>query len=198
MTTRRRVLIAFAAVPAALTAPRAHAAPTDAATQLVDRLLKDVIGIVNGGGAQKDKQATIDHIVDERVDVAGVAQFCLGRFWRTATPAQQQEYVTLFHRVLSKSISSHIMDVHDVSYVLGRTDTRDEGIAVGSTVTRPGIAPAKLDWIVDPASMKVIDLIAEGTSLRLTQRSDYSSFLSQNHNSIAALIDAMRRQSAAG
>jgi phospholipid transport system substrate-binding protein len=45
--------------------------------------------------------------------------------------------------------------------------------------------------------MKIIDVIAEGTSLRLTQRSDYSSFLARNSNNVQALIDAMRQQATA-
>jgi phospholipid transport system substrate-binding protein len=41
---------------------------------------------------------------------------------------------------------------------------------------------------------KIIDVIAEGTSLRLTQRQDYASYLTRNNNSVDALIDAMRQQ----
>ena len=40
-------------------------------------------------------------------------------------------------------------------------------------------------------------MVAEGTSLRLTQRSDYSSYLNHNGNNIDSLIGAMRRQIAA-
>ena len=41
---------------------------------------------------------------------------------------------------------------------------------------------------------KVIDVIAEGTSLRLTQRSDYAAYLTRNNNDVDALINAMRQQ----
>ncbi len=37
-------------------------------------------------------------------------------------------------------------------------------------------------------------MVAEGTSLRLTQRSDYASYLSRNNNNIDALITAMQQQ----
>ena len=42
--------------------------------------------------------------------------------------------------------------------------------------------------------LKIIDVIAEGTSLRLTQRSDYSSYLAHNNNSVQALINALKQQ----
>jgi phospholipid transport system substrate-binding protein len=43
-------------------------------------------------------------------------------------------------------------------------------------------------------SPKIVDVVAEGTSLRLTQRSDYASYLSQHGNNVDALIAAMKAQ----
>jgi phospholipid transport system substrate-binding protein len=43
----------------------------------------------------------------------------------------------------------------------------------------------------------VVDVIAEGTSLRLTQRSEYSAVISRNGGQISALLAAMRQQIAA-
>jgi phospholipid transport system substrate-binding protein len=39
-------------------------------------------------------------------------------------------------------------------------------------------------------------VIAEGTSLRLTQRQDYASYLTRNNNNVDALINAMQQQTA--
>jgi len=40
---------------------------------------------------------------------------------------------------------------------------------------------------------KIEDLLVEGTSLRITQRSDYSSFLLHNNSNVQALIDKLRQ-----
>jgi phospholipid transport system substrate-binding protein len=63
-------------------------------------------------------------------------------------------------------------------------------------VERPSNPPTNVDWIVSNPSSdpKVIDVVAEGTSLRLTQRQDYASYLTHNNNNIDALINAMRQQ----
>ena len=45
---------------------------------------------------------------------------------------------------------------------------------------------------------KIIDVIAEGMSMRLTQRSDYASFLTRNNGNVGALILALQRQAASG
>ena len=56
-----------------------------------------------------------------------------------------------------------------------------------------------MQWIVSTASgrPKIIDVQAEGVSLRLTQRNDYSAFMTRNGNNVDALLDAMRRQTGA-
>ena len=60
-------------------------------------------------------------------------------------------------------------------------------------MTRPNNAPNKVDWVVTSSggAPKIIDVVAEGTSLRLTQRSDYAAFLSRNNNNVGALIEAL-------
>ena len=63
-------------------------------------------------------------------------------------------------------------------------------------VERPNNPPTNVDWVIsDPDSNpKISDVIAAGTSLRLTQRSDYASYLA--HNSVDALINALQQQAA--
>ena len=58
------------------------------------------------------------------------------------------------------------------------------------------MAPTAVDWIIanPTSSPKIIDVVAEGTSLRLTQRQDYASYLSHNNGSVDALIAAMKSQ----
>jgi phospholipid transport system substrate-binding protein len=79
---------------------------------------------------------------------------------------------------------------------MGRTMPAEGMVAVDTTVTRPNQAPADVRWVVDEVAgqPKIVDVLAEGTSLRLTQRSDYASYLSRNGNDVQALIDAIRRQ----
>ncbi|HEY6431680.1 MAG TPA: ABC transporter substrate-binding protein, partial [Acetobacteraceae bacterium] len=113
-----------------------------------------------------------------------------------ATPQQQQQYLDLFHRVLVGSIDAKIGEYQGVTFTIGRTVTRAEGQVVSTIINRPGQAPADVDWVVQTVngSPKIVDVIADGTSLRLTQRSDYSSFIVHNNESIQALLDAMKKQ----
>jgi phospholipid transport system substrate-binding protein len=168
----------------------------DQATAFIEQTGKDIAAVVNGSGSTADKQKKLQTIIDRTVDVNEVARFCLGRFWRTASNEQQKEYLDLFHRVLMINITGKLGEYQGVTISIGRAQSREGAISVASTVNRPGNPPSKVDWLVstESGSLKIVDLIAEGTSLRLTQRSDYSAYLARNNNNVQALIDALKQQ----
>jgi phospholipid transport system substrate-binding protein len=200
MLTRRTLLTATFASTALLAfagLPRmGHAQAANAAAAFVDQTGKDLLVVVNGAGSAADKQARLRQIIDRAVDVEEVGRFCLGRFWRVATPEQQKQYLELFHQVLLKNISGKLGDYQGVTFAVGRALAKDGGVSVATVVTRPNSAPANVDWVVSTASgsPRIVDVVAEGTSLRLTQRSDYASYLSQHNSSVPALLEAMRQQ----
>ena len=159
--------------------------------QFADRL----IAVVNGPGSASEKQQALAPLIEEYVDVAAIARFCLGRFWSTATPAQQAEYTRLFHQVLINNISGHLGEYKGVSYTMTETHAQGADALVGTIIDRPNAPPANVQWVVQTAGApKVLDVVAEGTSLRLTQRQDYSSYLVRHGNNIDALIAALKRQ----
>ena len=135
-------------------------------------------------------------IINAAVDVDGVGRFCLGRYWRQATPEQQKQYLTLFHEVLITNITSKLGEYQGVTFAMGHAKAQDEEVVVSTTVVRPNNPPTAVDWIIGTPTSdpRIIDVVAEGTSLRLTQRSDYASYLTHNNNNIDALITAMRNQ----
>lgn len=194
MLLRRTML---AAVPATLLAgPLALAQSSQQAAAFIQTLGNELTGIVNGPGSREQKSAALTRIIDTDVDVPGVARFVLGRFWHLATAQQQQEYEKLFRRVLILSITDKIGEYEGVHFTVGRTTPRSEGQVVSTTIAGPKKAPANVDWVVNEVDgrPKIVDVIAEGTSLRLTQRADYTSFLTQHNNSVQALLEALRRQ----
>jgi phospholipid transport system substrate-binding protein len=166
------------------------------ASAFVKNIGDRLVAVVNGPEGDGEKRAKLTSIIDGSVDVDGVARFCLGRFWRSASPEQQQRYTELFHQVLVNNITSKLGEYRGVRFSMGRAQQRDDNSVVSTVVQRPNNPPTNVDWIIsNPGSdPKIIDVVAEGTSLRLTQRQDYASYLSRNNNSIDALINAMRQQ----
>ena len=118
------------------------------------------------------------------------------RFARIATPQQVTDYTRLFHDVLLNNITGKIGEFEGVTFRMTTTIQRGEDDLVGTSIKRPNQEPNNVQWVVESISgrLKIIDVIAEGPSLRVTQRSDYASYLSRNNNDVGARINAMRKQ----
>jgi len=202
MLTRRSLLAASAAIVAlavvGLQPVRAAASASQAST-FVNNFALQLTQIVNGDAPAAQKKAALGPVIDENVDVAKIARFCLGRFWASATPAQQEEYTQIFHQVLLNAISGHMGDYKGVTYTLTSDHPQGAEELVGTIINRPNSPAANVQWVVDSStgSPKIVDVVAEGTSLRLTQRSDYASYLERHGNDIGALLAALHRQVAA-
>ena len=166
------------------------------AAAFVKNIGDKLVAVINGPGSTQDKRRMLTQIIDSAVDVDGVAQFCLGRFWRQASPQQQQRFVMLFHQVLVSNIMAKLGEYQGVKFTVGRSRRQDEDEIVSSVVERPNNPPTDVDWAVSgpDSNPKIMDVIAAGTSFRLTQRSDYASFLA--HKSVDALINALQQQAA--
>ncbi len=194
----RRQLLAFAAAAgllATLGAPRAWAQGS-ADSSFVNSFAGQLTAIVNGPQTAAQKRAALGPVIDRNVDVAKIARFCLGRFWASATPAQQTQYTTIFHQVLLNNIRGHLGEYRGVSYTMGGETPQGANTLVATVINRPNAPSANVQWVVDTSSgtPKVVDVVAEGTSLRLTQRSDYASYLSRHGNDISALLSALQQQ----
>ncbi len=190
----RRFLLA--AIPALLALP-AHADASDAARDLVVKLGRQLTEVANSAVSADERRVAFEKLLDGAADVEAIARFCLGRFWRTATPDQQRDYTKLFRTVLLRNITGKAGEYKGVVMDVGKAQPRADDIAVASIVNRPGNAPNKVDWIITATGApRMIDVVAEGTSLRLTQRSDYAAFLASHGNNIQALIDALKAQAA--
>lgn len=177
---------------------RAEAQAAEKGSAFVQQTGDRLVAIVNGAMAAAQKRQAITQILEGAVDVDGIARFCLGRFWRMASPDQQARFMAAFHEVLVTNISAKLGEYKGVKLSVQHARQQDDEAVVTTIVERPNNPPTTVDWIVEKpaAAPKIIDMVAEGTSLRLTQRQDYASFLTRNNNNIDALINAMKQQTA--
>lgn len=202
MSNRRAFLVlAGAFLPFVLTNPAAaqtagDRVSGDRAVAFIKLTGDRILAGMRVAGTVDERRRALGPIIDNAIDVDGIAKFCLGRFWRTATPDQQKRYTALFHQVLIGNITSRLGEYQEVKLTIGRSQQRDENDIVSSVIERPNNPPTTVEWVVANATSapKVIDVIAENTSLRQTQRNDYAAYLTRNNSDVDALITAMRAQ----
>jgi len=200
MTTIERRLVLATALGLPLALPfRQAAAAIDAAraSTFIQSTGNELVGAINSNAPVARRRESVAGILRRAVDIEGVGRFILGRFWRTATPAEQQEYTKLFEETLIHNLASRFGEYQGVKFTLGRSQANtEEDVMVSTSVERPNTAAFTLDWRVAEVGggPRIIDMIAEGTSLRLTQRSEYASVIQRNGGQVSALLAAMRQQ----
>ena len=199
MTTRRTLLLSAAVLAAGGGATVARA-DTAADTAFVQQLGLQLEQVVNGPGTDAQKSAALEPLIGRSVDSDAIARFCLGVAARSATPQQLAEFQQVFHQVLLNNITGRLGKFRGVTFTMTQTQVRGDESYVGTVIKRPNEDPNNVQWVVSHATgaPKIVDVVAEGTSLRQTQRSDYRSYLQQHGNDVNALLAALRKQVAAG
>lgn len=201
MLMRRRTAMTAlaAALPMAgflVQVPAAHADEVSSARALIATTGSKLLDVINSSAGDAAKQAKLRDLVHASVDVDGVARFVLGRYWRVATPAQQQDYMGTFRQLLVYAVTAQASTFQGASFKVGQAAMRDVGVVVDTMVTVPGKPPTTVQWVVKEigGQPKIVDIIAEGTSLRITERNDYAGVISQHGGQIQPLLDAMHHQ----
>ena len=205
MRSRRLINIALIeAVGALLTAPwlvrGAWAQPAEQAVSFVRSTADQLVTVANTTDVQQEKHRRLQRVIDATVDIDDIARFCLGRFWRLATPEQQKQYLGLFGDLLVTKIASHLGEYQGVRINMGLARAAEDTEIVITTIERPNDPTYQVDWVVSTSTggPKIVDLLAGGTSLRLTQSSDFAAYLARHQYSIHELIEGMRQLIAQG
>lgn len=200
MFFRRVIITAVASV--SLLAGMAGAAyaqtpnPTAARALIAENGAK-LVSIINSNETESQKSTALRQLIDQFVDVNQIATYVLGRYNDVATPAQNEQFHQLFHQLLSYNITYQIRAYKGVSFTVDGTAPMGNDVVVNTTIAAPGKAPTTVGWVVEDTAggqMKIVDVIAAGTSLRITTRNDYAGVIADNGGQVSALLKAMQRQ----
>ncbi|MCC7305040.1 MAG: ABC transporter substrate-binding protein [Alphaproteobacteria bacterium] len=129
-------------------------------------------------------------------DMKTIGRFALGTYWRTATPAQQAEYQRLFENMVVEVYSQRFADYKGQALEVqsGRTEGKSDILVNSTIVPKDGGEKIKVDWRVrkKEGQYKVIDVIVEGVSMALTQRSDFASVIQRGGGDLDVLLTHLR------
>ena len=130
-------------------------------------------------------------------DVPGIARFVLGRYWRLATPQQQQEFVKLFTNYIALAYSNRLAEYSgETLRVTGSRPAPDGPIGVERDHADERSTAGPVDWLLTPqnGAYKINDVIVEGVSMAVTQRSEFASVIQRNGGQVQGLITALRQK----
>jgi phospholipid transport system substrate-binding protein len=197
--TRRLVAIGVLLVGFLCAAEPRPAAAQDAQT-FVATLGQQAIQVLGPSVPEATRLARFRQLFRNDFDLAGLSQFVLGRYWRIATPQEQQEFLGLFHEYLVRAYSTRLGQYSGEQFrVVGVRPYGAEAI-VSSQILRAGGAPVQVDWYLTNAGGRflITDVYVSGVSMKVTQRDEFAAVIQRNGGRVAGLIAEMRHKLAAG
>lgn len=151
--------------------------------------------------SQSSKQSkSLDALVDQLgkmvypiIDERGLAQQVTGKYWKTATPQQQDEFTKLFVRLVIRSFIAYVAIGQDIQIKFRPVSNPGDTVLVNSQVSFASGDKWKVDYLLkkDGEGWLVSDIIVDGLSLVTSYREQFKSILKQS--GFSGLIKSVKR-----
>jgi phospholipid transport system substrate-binding protein len=160
-----------------------------------DRALERLGGDISAA----ERQARFDDLLDEGFDVPAISQFILARYWRTADEEAREAFVDVFKDYLGQRFlplfdgggSDFDLRFGEGNTLQGRDDLFDVPVTFAPS---GGSEPINTTWRVrqQDGDYKILDVRAEGVSLAVTLRDEYSTVI-RRAGGVDGLVEELRR-----
>ena len=197
MIRRRAAIVLLALGLLGVAAPRPAAAQDPRA--FINTLGERAIQVLAPSVSPAQRLARFRELFNTAFDVSGIGRFVLGRYWRTATPQEQQEFLQLFQEYVARAYSARLGSFGGEPFrVTGARPNGAETVVSSEIVLASG--PIGLDWYLvnDGGQYKITDVYIAGISMKVTQRDEFASVIQRSGGRVAGLLAELRQKLAAG
>lgn len=174
--------------------PAAAEEPTDFISTLGTRAITE---LADENMSQADRETRFRNLLNEHFDVPAIGRFVLGRHWKVASDEERTEFLGLFEDFIVRSYAVRFAGYSGETFaVKGSTPGPKSATLVHSKVLRGNAEPIRVDWRVEPRGDKLVitDVIVEGVSMSVTQRSEFASVIQSSGGKIEGLLEALRNK----
>jgi len=177
--------------------------PREAAAQdaraFVGTLGEQAIQVLGPRVAPAQRVARFRELFHNDFDIPGIGRFVLGRYWRTATPQEQQEFLTLFQEYLVRAYSARLGEYGGEPFRVNGTRPNGDETVVTSEIIRANGSRIDLTWylIGRTGQYKITDVYVSGVSMKVTERDEFAAVIQRNGGRVDALIAQLRQKLAA-
>lgn len=156
--------------------------------ELIKKTATEVLSIIK---ADKEIQAGNHKKIKDLIEVKVLPHFeftrmtrlAVGRFWKQATPEQQQALVNEFKTLLVRTYSTSLISYKDqrIDYKPLKLMPADTDVVVKTLIIQPGAQSIPLDYsmVKTPTGWKAYDISVDGVSLVVNYRSSFAQEIQQ-------------------
>jgi phospholipid transport system substrate-binding protein len=169
--------------------------------QFIDQLGEAAIqSLTDKSISSEERRSRFRDLMHKAFNVPGIGRFVLGRYWNQATEEERQEYMKLFEELVVRTYADRFSEYSGEKFDVGKVQRdaeRQNYATVFTTISRPNGQTVRVDWRVrqeEDQSWRVVDIVIEGVSMSVTQRSEFASVIESKGGTVKGLIDTLRQK----
>jgi len=138
-------------------------------------------------------------VVSQHTDFDKIAPLVLGKYWKTATPEEQERFKREFQTLIIRTYSRAFVEYNDWTIRFMPLDMSSEStkVIVKTDVLQPSLQPVNVNYrmFLSKGEWKVYDIMIDGVSLVTNYRSTFNEEI-QTKGSLSAVIDNLAKRNA--
>jgi phospholipid transport system substrate-binding protein len=195
--TRRFLLTTLAFLLVVASPPGAPDAAAADPSVFMSEMWKRAAEILGKKAPQAERLARFRELFLADFDGPGIARFVLGRYWHGASQEERQEFLGLFEDYVVFVYGTRFSSLNGETLKIRGNRHEESGVIVSTEMINPGgEAPVKIDWrlVTDNGVFKISDVVIEGISMMVTQRSEFASIIQRHGGQVSGLLSMMREK----
>lgn len=195
MLTRRSYLglLALLAMGLGAASPAAASIAPGKAGDFIQTLGDEAIAaLTNPKAGESVRDQEFRRLLRKGFAIDGIAKFVLGRYWRSLDAEQRRRYLQVFQELIIRTYAARFWEYNGVTFrVTGERPDGASGRLVESEVKKTEGPPLNVQWRVRQSSegLKIVDVMVEGVSMAVTQRSEFAAVVQQHGGNVEGLIE---------
>ena len=173
-------------------------AESDPGSYVMEMTTNAINTLTNKSISQNEKESQFGKLFDKNFDVPSISRFVLGKYWKQASLDQKKKFIKAFRNYVVKTYSSRFNEYSGEKLKLVNYENeKNPKIFLVHTILERQDAPViKVDWRIGKKKDRfvILDIIIEGISLAITQRSEFVSVIDQNEGSVDRLISLLKER----
>ena len=170
------------------------------AKEFINSVTEEAITTLTGKDITKEERARLFRIfMKKHFFINGIAKFVVGRHLRNASEVEKKQYFELFEDLLVATYSERFAKYSGEKLLVKNAEMfGKKDIIVHTSMMKVGETgnPLKVDWRVrnKGEAFTIIDVMIEGISMIMTQKSEFSSFLNSNGGKFEKLLAELKKR----
>ncbi len=169
----------------------------NSALEFISNMTQNGIGILqNTGLSEEARKKQFRTLLQDNFDMKTIGRFALGRYWKISSEAERKEYLSLFEDMIVDVYSKRFRDYNGqkINVISAQPEGKSDVVVSSAIIPETG-QKINVHWRVRKNKenhFKIIDIIVEGVSMSLTQRSDFASVIQRGGGKIEVLLSHLR------